>query len=128
MAQPDFVLVVIMSEACGHCRTFKTTQLSSLKNRISKDFTNVGLEIIDLPSFSSPIPSKYPSSLQNIIKWFPMFILIDGENWNLSIKNKKNILSKFRIFNGTMNNGIPQYVPKYKLNVDDIFQWMENGY
>jgi len=124
--QPGFVLVIIMSDACGHCVNFKNTQLATLKRRIAKEFDNVKVEEITLPTFSSDLPEKYPPSLKNLISWFPMFMLCDGENWSSACNNKKN-LSKFIVFNGEMSNGKPQIKSKYALNAENILKWMETG-
>lgn len=118
-----FVLVLIMSDSCGHCVTFKANQLDQLRKRLSKEFKNVSLEVIQLPTFSSPLPSKYPLSLRNIIAWFPMLVLFPMDEW------RSGSLSKFTVFNGIVKEGgKPQYVSKYALDVDHIFDWMENGY
>jgi hypothetical protein len=117
-----FVLVLIMSDACGHCRTFKTQQLETLRKRISKEFKNVSLEVINLPDFSSPLPNGCPQSLRNIIAWYPMLVLLTREQW------ASGSLSNCSVFNGTLRPGAkPQYVSKYQLNVDQIFDWIENG-
>jgi hypothetical protein len=122
MSNSGFVLVLITSDACGHCRTFKSNQLDTLRKRLYTEFKNVSLELINLPSFSSPVPHQYPQSLKDIIGWFPMFILFPSDEW------KSGTLSNYIVFNGIVKNkSKPQYVSKYALNVDHIFEWMENG-
>jgi hypothetical protein len=127
MPKADFVLVIIMSDACGHCKVFKANQMDNLKKRLAKEFDNVALEEITLPSFSSPLPSRYPSSLQGLIGWFPMFMLFEGDDWYEAMKNKRKQLSRFIVFNGVMNNGKPQHQSKHSLNVENILNWMETG-
>lgn len=117
-----FVLVLIMSEACGHCRTFKTNQLDTLRKKLSKEFKNVSLEVINLPSFSSPLPSNCPQSLKNIIAWYPMLVLMTDDQW------RSGSLTNYSVFNGILGQGgKPRYVSKYDLNVDHILDWIENG-
>jgi hypothetical protein len=111
-----------MSDACGHCRTFKNQQLETLRKSLPKEFKNVDLKVINLPEFSSPLPNDVPQSIKNIISWFPMFILISKDQWD------SGVLTNYSVFNGVVRPGAkPQYVSKYKLNVEDIFNWIENG-
>jgi len=127
--RPDFVLLIIMSDACGHCVNFKSNQLDILKKRIAKEYDRVAVKEITLPSFSSPLPENYPSSLQKIIGWFPMFILFEGgDDWcDPSKKNKNKSLPNFIVFNGEISNGKPQIKSKYPLNSESILKWMETG-
>jgi hypothetical protein len=122
MPSQGFVLVLIMSDACGHCRTFKNNELDTLRKRLYSEFKNVSLEVINLPEFGSPLPSGCPQSLRNIIAWYPMLILLTNEQW------RTGTLSNCMIFNGISNPGAkPRYVSKYSLSVDHIFDWIENG-
>lgn len=117
-----FVLAIIMSDACGHCRTFKANHLDNLRKRLSREFKNVSLEVINLPSFSSPLPDGCPSALRDIIAWFPMLIRVPVDEWD------NGSLSKYNVFNGVVSQGAkPKYVSKYDLNVDHILYWFENG-
>jgi hypothetical protein len=117
-----FVLALVMSDACGHCRTFKTQQLETLRKKINKEFRNVSLEVINLPEFSSPLPEGCPQSLRNIISWFPMLILVPNDQWT------SGSFSNCSVFNGIHRpGGKPQYVSKYQLNVDQILHWIVNG-
>lgn len=87
------VLIVVTSEACTHCITYR----KNTRNNVNKDLQDqVDLVEIHNKSWNFENSNKYHPELQIYIKWYPMFILAD-DSW-YDHKSKLNI----KVMNGEM--------------------------
>jgi hypothetical protein len=120
----NYVLVLLMSTACGHCTNFKNTHLSNLKTQLKSNYPNVKLVELSLPTMSSPIPDEYPPSLKQFAKWFPTVLMFTGEEWSAASIEPKQPLTSGYVFNGTFHNGNVDYTPENPMTADAIIQWM----
>jgi hypothetical protein len=123
MEDSKFVMVLLMSDACGHCTNFKNTQLSTLKSQLKSILPNVKLVEISLPTMSSPIPDPYPPSLKQFAKWFPTLLMFSQEAWSTSSIAPHPPLTSGHVFNGKFINGNVEYSPEAQMNVENIIQW-----
>jgi hypothetical protein len=126
MSSHKYILVAVLSQQCGHCVNFKANHGDALQELINKR-SDLKLVMIDTPTLSSGIPSKYPKSLKNYVSWYPSFVLFPKDNWSKSIVSDIP-LSGGAVFNGKIDkNGKLEYESSGKqLNPESIIQWIDS--
>jgi hypothetical protein len=102
------VLVIMLHENCGHCRSFKR-DLPHIKLAVE----GLGVKIFEVEfRGKKPLVPKVaiPESLKVYTRWFPILILIPGNKWEEALNNKTTKINlNGEIFGGFMNsNGVPE--------------------
>lgn len=126
------VFVIVTSDTCGHCITFKKEHFINLLNKLNL-ITNLNILLINRDTsgeyktqFLKPENENSTSintSIYQSIAWFPMFMLIPKDI--IFSKNMKQIVGY--VMNGNLIDG------KAKLNEngtipatsDNIYSWVE---
>ena len=92
MSQIEYTLVFIKNLKCGPCnKVFSIWE--QIKQDISKDFSNISFEIIEVKNFESTFDQdKYPKNMSSIVNWYPTIFLINKKNWEKSKLDKTYIL------------------------------------
>jgi thiol-disulfide isomerase/thioredoxin len=73
-------LVVVFAGNCGHCVNLQP-QWPSIEAALRKTFLQLEIVVIHLPRMDSPIPSKYPKSLNKHVRSFPTVLLVSSTEW-----------------------------------------------
>jgi hypothetical protein len=126
MSSYKYILVAVLSNQCGHCVNFKANHSDYLQELINKR-SDLKLLMIETPTLSSGIPSKYPKSLKNYVSWYPTFVLFPKDSWSKSIVSDIP-LAHGAVFNGKIDkNGKLEYENSGKqLNAESIIEWVDS--
>ena len=78
------IFMMFLSKGCGHCHAFKNNTFKSLMNALEKEnkVTPDGITFADMSSEHLKLGKEFPSGLQSLTLWFPMFILVSRRSWN----------------------------------------------
>lgn len=79
----QFYLIVLTATGCPACDTFKRNELDNFQNAL-KQFSNVKIIFINLPSINADIPTTLPENLRKSVVAFPSFILVKAPIFNAS--------------------------------------------
>ena len=80
MADHRPLFLFVSANGCGHCEEFKEEHWNNLKNRLN-NAGSVRVEERELASLNSPVDVRYSS----MIRGFPAFLLLNGNQWNLGV-------------------------------------------
>jgi thiol-disulfide isomerase/thioredoxin len=82
-------LVVVFAGNCGHCVNLQP-QWPAIEASLRKAYPQLEIVVIHLQRMDSPIPSKYPKSLNKHVRSFPTVLLVPSTEWkNDSITSPK---------------------------------------
>lgn len=115
------ILLIIMAEDCGACMNFKQNNFQELLKKLSQD-NMVTPHVIQFKSRGKVTldTSKYHPDIQNIIFWFPMFVVIAKKCWqDHSLPLDYHILGSYLDDSGNLSC-------KMTNNPDDIRKYLMN--
>jgi hypothetical protein len=127
----DYYFVLVTSDKCPHCSSFKTNVLPSLQNEIILNHKNIEWIHINLPTYEFN-ETGYPKGIRSIIGWYPIMILIPADLWNKGDLTQE--YNRVRIFNGKIqtvlsNSNTPRITSAmssdYEPSIKGIKTWLE---
>jgi hypothetical protein len=122
------VLLIISAKTCSAC--IRLTELGIFQ-KIKNDFSNnprVKVIHIELDEMKSNIPNNYPTALNKYKSWFPIFLLINGSDWNDNLNNIDFYNPNIVVFNGVIENGIPKLVDRSEqIGFDSLSKWVSDN-
>lgn len=127
MTTEKYKIVLVTSDRCGHCTTFKKNILSDLQKKVFEDKRLEWIHI-NLPDFKFP-EQGYPDGMKSIILWFPILFLIPKDVWDS--RNLKNSFDRINIFNAVYDNRSKRFdiAPPEKRNstsLEGIMAWLNS--
>ena len=126
------VLVIVTAEGCSACNFFKNgppgSKAPPLMQQLHQKLTGLNLQVITLnfPSLAGNLssidaPEKLPPQLGKYIRWYPTFILVEGNSWkdgNLQVS----------VFNGDISkDAVNPSTKRSPLTPDNIVQWVKTA-
>ena len=119
------VLLILSAKTCSAC--IKYGELG-IFDKIKKEFSNsnnVKVVHIELETMNSNIPNNYPVVINKYKSWFPIFLLINGNDWNDNLNNIDFYNPNIVVFNGMIENGVPKMKDRSEmLGPDSISKWV----
>ena len=101
------MLIFYKTSGCKYCQTI-ASKWDKMYKEIKKIYPELRCEIIDANK-----NKKGPSDLKKFSKWYPMFILFNGAEWDLACITGKIDFSKTAVLNGTWENDKLKYTRVY---------------
>ena len=123
------VLVVVTSDDCGHCATFKRLIWDSLKSKLLSN-NNIHLIEISIPRMKTPPGPHYPADLNRWIEWYPTILMFTPKSWNTAMTYKSHPLEGV-IFNGKLVDNKAKHCssegcPTITLNEANFLKWVDD--
>jgi hypothetical protein len=117
------VLVVMTSEACGHCANFKRNVLPYLERDLRED-GRVKLITIDLPQLTSkPSREEYHPELRNYLGWFPTMSLFTPDTWYDRRSKLKGVLKDGKLIQ--MHGTVKPVMGTPNISKNSIMEWVD---
>lgn len=129
------ILLIITSKNCPHCRLLDTIK-QDMMDALKELYPELEEETIIMSADPTSLNIKiYNIGLRNYIRTFPMFFLIDGDEWIESKKNTRKPFdfTKIEVYGKIWKkiNGRIQYIPTvYPSNFSDftsLQRWLKNS-
>lgn len=117
------VLVVVTSEDCGACKSFKS---NGIYDKLIKDAQTSGIvRVVEIvkKKMGDTIEPPYPTQLNKIAIWYPTFLLVNGKAWNEKFSNNKNSDLPIEIFNGVLKDGNASF-SENRIGMDKVLSWV----
>lgn len=119
----SFTFVSVLSKTCSHCKNFKDTSLTTLKNRVKLIPGINRKEYIEVSNLASAFDeSKYHPDFSRFITWFPTFIIFTTESWEA---HDKELIGKVMGGNITDNKMTLSNKAEFSANPVDITNWIK---
>jgi thiol-disulfide isomerase/thioredoxin len=125
------ILIIVSAENCGACKYYKENKhFETIKEKLAKDGI-VRFEHIEIKKMGDSLDKKYPEILSKWLRFYPIFILINGKDWNNGMKDIDEKNPNIEIFNARITDGVvtplgnsigmgPDKIPDWvKTNVSD---------
>ena len=114
------VFVAITSDSCGACSVYKSQHqndlISGLKELDIVDVVEINTKTMNPESMSQ----EYHPELSKLIKWYPVFMLFEGESWE---NHDGHLVGKIR--GGRIVNGVSSVVqPHPPITSEGIIKWV----
>lgn len=105
------IFVLVTSEDCPHCKTFRSKIWDSLKRALNK---MANLQLVDISLKERNLryldTQKYPADLANQVRHFPEIMISSGDSWNKALQGR----GKLRV---TRYEG--------QINKEEILDWVD---
>lgn len=129
------ILVIVSAGNCGACQNAEKTGIfTKIKTDISTTLVDdnkvsiVRVEHIKKPKIDDPIDQIYPQVLNKWARWFPIFILINGKDWNDKMANIDEKSPNIEVFNGRLVEGmVMQGNPGSMMDYSKVPEWIKNN-
>jgi hypothetical protein len=99
------ILLIVSAEECGACKYAEKEGIFDKVKTAIKNEKIVRLEHIKLLKLGESITPKYPAVLGNFIAFYPIFILINGKDWDNKLANIDEKNPNIEVFNATITDG-----------------------
>jgi hypothetical protein len=100
------ILIVISAENCGACKHYKESKIfDNVKTKLAEDGI-VRFEHIEVKKIGDPVDKKYPEILGKWSRFYPIFILINGKDWNNGMKDIDEKNPNIEVFNARVVDGV----------------------
>lgn len=124
MSSPEKnVVLFALARNCPHCNEFKKGHIDNVKRWINTT-GNLRLVIIDRANFQAKWTpeeeGKVPSQIVGAMRGYPSFFLVNGKDWDTSLKAKRDghdnvqvnfeMMSMKYVRNENESNGIPAWI------------------
>lgn len=119
------ILVVISAGDCSACKYYKENKVF---DKIKEGVTSSGYvryEHIEVSSMKDSIDKKYPQVLNKWKRFFPIFILINGKDWNNELKDIDEKNPNIEIFNARIVEGTIVPINDISNGPDKIPDWIK---
>ncbi len=119
------VFVMVFAATCGACKRFKETNLNEVRAALTA-YPGLTTFEYNVPSVGAPLPLEAPKDLGNFVKFYPCFLLIPNNIWNLAKKGSK--LSNVLLYGATVSpeNKII-LLPTTEATKDSLTEWIRNN-
>ena len=130
------VFVALVSSTCNPCKLL-LNGWDVLTNTLVKNYPKLRFpnHTQETKKYKYPpvmihnntINSIFPKDLNNYLHWYPIMLLIDGNEWDKGMSNKDYIFDKVQIMNSqVINNKVTYLRIKNENNPEDIVSWVKD--
>lgn len=101
---------------CGHCTTFKTKNVESLKAGLNKiknmEYIEIEISNMDATKIKDFVDYPIPTNLSSMVKWFPYILMISSKSWQNGLTSDLN------------KDQVDTYNPQQGMSSEQILKWV----
>jgi hypothetical protein len=123
------ILIAVSATDCSACTQAESMGLFTKVETAVSEKKTIRFERIKLAKIGSPVDEKYPKALNNWIRFYPIFILVNGKDWNNNFKDSDEKNPNIEVFNATVNYGgvVIPVKREQMMPFENIMDWVEKN-